>query len=80
MTRTGIRPGSALSPEIWLREIFASKAVQRGQVIRRKRRDIEDYVGMERFLDELRLRGFQAVENHGQVVIFCNRAPIRRIA
>ncbi|MDQ2092976.1 aspartate aminotransferase [Rhodobacteraceae bacterium 10Alg 79] len=60
--------------------MFACKAVQQGQVVRRKKRDIEHYVGMDRFLKELHQRGFQAVENREQIVIFCNRAPLRRLA
>ena len=68
---------SPLSPEVWLHDIFASKAVQRGAVIRRKARDIERFVGMEMFMAEIDRRGFQVIENSGQVVIFCNRAPIR---
>lgn len=69
---------SPLSADIWLIEVFASKAVQRGEVIRRKARDIERFVGMERFRDELRRRGFRAIENAGQIIIFCNQEPIRR--
>ncbi|WP_322866140.1 hypothetical protein U5922_008015 [Aquicoccus sp. G2-2] len=68
---------SALTPEIFLRDLFASKAVQQGQVIRRKARDIERIIGFDALIDELRKRGFRAVENNGQIVIFCNRAPIR---
>lgn len=71
-------PPSPLSPEIWLREVFASKSVQRGEVIRRKIRDIERYVGMEMFRKELQRRGFRAVENAGQIIIFCNQEPINR--
>ncbi|MEM8730096.1 MAG: N-(5'-phosphoribosyl)anthranilate isomerase [Pseudomonadota bacterium] len=63
----------------WLRHVFASKAVQEGTIIRRKVRDIERIVGRDRFEAELRRRGFQAVENAGQLVIFCNREPLRRI-
>ena len=68
---------SPLSPEIWLRDLFASKAVQQGAVIRRKARDIERFVGMDLFMTEIARRGFQVVENSGQIVIFCNQAPIR---
>ena len=63
-----------------MRDVFTSRAVQQGQVIRRQKRDIEYYVGMPLFLREIRERGFQAVENRDQVVIFCNQAPIRRLA
>lgn len=70
---------TALSPENWLRDIFSAKAVMHGQVMRRKRRDIERYCGMERFMAEVRARGFQAVENREQIIVFCNNAPIRRL-
>lgn len=66
-----------LPAEIWMQQIFEAKAARQGGVVRRKRRDIERTVGMERFLRELARRGYHAVENCGQVVIFCNDAPIR---
>lgn len=74
-----MRPTNRFSPEGWFRDVFTSRAVQQGQVIRRQKRDIEYYVGMPLFLREIRERGFQAVENRDQVVIFCNQAPIRRL-
>ncbi|MGM9401854.1 hypothetical protein [Aliiroseovarius sp. S1123] len=60
-------------------DLFSSKAARQGAVIRRKLRDIERYVGRDRFEDELRRRGYHAVENAGQLVIFCNQEPIRRV-
>ncbi len=71
---------SPLTPEMWLQEIFASKAVQRGEVIRRKARDIERFVGMDLFRDELRRRRFRAVENAGQIIVFCNQQAVRPVA
>lgn len=55
---------SPLSPEVWLHDLFTSKAVQEG-------------AGMASFLREIDRRGYQAIENSGQILIFCNRAPIR---
>ena len=46
-------------------------------MIRRKARDIERFAGMGRFLAEIHRRGYQVAENSGQIVIFCNRAPVR---
>lgn len=68
---------SPLSPEVWLRDLFASKAVQNGGVIRRKARDVERFAGMDMFMREIRRRGYRVAENSGQLVIFCNRAPVR---
>lgn len=68
-----------LSPDAWLEHIFSSKSARTGAIIPRKTRDIERYVGKERFLRELRRRGYHAVENAGQMVIFCNQEPIRQL-
>lgn len=68
---------SPLSPDIWLKDLFTSQAVMDGAVIRRKARDIERFAGMAQFMAEIDRRGFRAIENAGQIVIFCNRAPLR---
>ncbi len=74
-----IRSDSALAPETWLHDVLSSKAVAQGHSVRRKIRDIERFVGMDRFLAEVRERGFQAFENRGYVIVLCNQAPIRRL-
>lgn len=68
---------SPLSPDVWLKDLFASQAVQQGAVIRRKLRDVERFAGMDRFLAEVERRGWRAAENGGQIIIFCNREPVR---
>ena len=68
---------SPLSTEEWIIDLFSSRAAATGGVVRRKKQDIERLVGMSEFLVELRRRGFHAVENAGQIVIFCNQDPIR---
>lgn len=68
---------SPLSPEVWLHDLFTSKSVQDGGVIRRKARDVERFAGLEAFMDEINRRGYQVAENAGQFIIFCNRAPVR---
>ncbi|MFD2741098.1 N-(5'-phosphoribosyl)anthranilate isomerase [Sulfitobacter aestuarii] len=68
---------SPLSPQAWITTMFSSRAACSGGVIRRNLRDIERYVGIAAFEAELRRRGFHAMENAGQLVIFCNQEPIR---
>jgi hypothetical protein len=67
------------SPDAWVTHLFTAKAAREGGVVRRKLRDIERYVGRDAFETELRRRGYHAVENAGQLVIFCNQEPIRLI-
>ncbi|MDR9395246.1 MAG: N-(5'-phosphoribosyl)anthranilate isomerase [Roseovarius sp.] len=61
----------------WMGKLFSSRAAREGRVIRRQLRDIERFVGRARFEAELARRGYHAVENAGQLVIFCNEEPIR---
>ena len=71
---------SDLSPFLrtdrWLQQLFQSRAAASGGVIRRKREDIERLVGWGRFTRELERRGYRAIENAGQVIIFCNQERV----
>lgn len=68
-----------LSADAWLQQLFRSQAAAKGGVIRRQKRDIERLLGWDRFRRELKRRGIHAVENAGQVVIFCNQDAVRII-
>jgi len=68
-----------LSPDQWMYQLFTAKAAQRGGIIRRSTRDVERLVGRPLFLRELERRGFHAVENSGQFVIFCNNEPVKTL-
>ena len=72
-------PSIHLSPERSLRQVFAAPAACSGGIIRRDVRDVERLIGREVFEAELRRRGFRAVENAGQYVIFCNAERVRLI-
>ena len=64
-------------PDIWLLHLFSAKAAREGSVVRRNVRDVERVLGRDLFERELRRRGFHAVENAGQFIIFCNNEPVR---
>lgn len=66
-----------ITPEFWFRHLFGAKAALDGTVVRRKISDMERVVGRDAFEAELRRRGFSAVENAGQVIVFCNASPVR---
>ncbi len=68
-----------LDPHIWLDHIFSSKSALSGGIVRRRMRDVERIAGRELFRQELRRRGFRAIENNGHFVVFCNRAPLYRL-
>ncbi len=65
------------TPEQWFDHLFTAKLARAGSVVRRKVRDMERWVGRDAFLAEIRRRGFTAVENAGQVIVFCNAEPVR---
>ena len=70
------KPAPLIDPREWMFRLFSARAAAEGAAVRRKVSDIERIVGRERFLAELDRRGFQAIENAGQMVIFCNREPV----
>ena len=68
-----------LSARRWMQQIFSAQAAREGGIVRRKVVDVDRIVGRAAFEAELRRRGFSSVENAGQIVILCNREPLRRI-
>jgi hypothetical protein len=69
----------ALLAEKYILHLFSSRAAREGSVVRRKTRNIHRIVGRKAFLKEIKRRGYSAVENAGQTVIFCNREPLLHI-
>ena len=67
----------SLPPELWLSQIFDAKSARGGGIVRRSIDDIERIVGRARFEREILRRGYHAVENAGQIVVFCNNEQIR---
>ncbi|MEL7116793.1 MAG: N-(5'-phosphoribosyl)anthranilate isomerase [Pseudomonadota bacterium] len=68
-----------LKIEDWVDGFFAAKAVQRGGVVRRSVAWVEHEIGRERFIAEVRDRGFALLEAGGQFIVICSRGPIRRL-
>ena len=67
---------AVITPERWIVQLFSARAAAEGGIVRRSLADVERLVGRERFLHEIRRRGYRAVENAGQVIIFCNRDAV----
>ncbi|SEK30945.1 N-(5'-phosphoribosyl)anthranilate isomerase [Roseovarius nanhaiticus] len=66
-----------MTPEQWMQSLFGAQSAQGGSVLRRKLDHIDRYVGRDRFVAELKRRGYHAVTNAGQMIIFCNNEPMR---
>jgi hypothetical protein len=64
-------------PEGWIAEVFSPESVARGGVIRRDLRWIDRGIGRDRFIAELRARGFNLVETGGQRIVICNTGFLR---
>jgi hypothetical protein len=65
--------------DLWIDQIFAAKAVEKGAVIRRDLRWIDREIGRDRFLSEVRQRGFHLIEAGGQWIVICNSGLFRVI-
>lgn len=63
----------------WLDLIFAAKAVEKGRIVRRAVHWVDREVGRDVFIAAVQDRGFHLLENAGQYIVICNKAPVRRI-
>jgi hypothetical protein len=68
---------ATIRPEHWIVQVFSAKSAAEGGTVRRKVADVERLIGRDRFLHEVRRRGFRVAENAGQFIVFCNREPVR---
>ena len=80
-THSAFAPSSAAlpaySPDQWLFQLFSPLAVAEGGPLRRDVVDVEAHIGRDRFLEEVKLRGYKAKEEAGQFVLQPIRAPMR---
>jgi hypothetical protein len=62
--------------DVWIDRIFAAKAAE-GQVVRRNMDWVAREIGVARFMDEVRARGFHLIQTADQFVIVCHQGEIR---
>jgi len=66
-------------PDQWIDQIFAAKAAEKGGVIRRSMTWVDREIGRDRFLAEVRDRGYHLIETADQFVVICHNGPIRLV-
>ncbi|MEO6300979.1 MAG: N-(5'-phosphoribosyl)anthranilate isomerase [Paracoccaceae bacterium] len=67
----------AITPDHWIVQVFSARSAAEGGIVRRQVADVERLVGRDRFLKEIHKRGYRAVENAGQIIVFCNSEPVQ---
>lgn len=72
-------PPISRARQMWLDQLFSSRAALTGGVVRRKARDVDRMVGQVRLEQEVRSRGFHMVRIGDQYVILCNRGALTLI-
>lgn len=65
-----------MTPDTWLSQIFAAKSAK-GGVVRRSIAWVDHEIGRDRFIDEVRRRGFRLIASRSQFIVICNRDPLR---
>lgn len=64
------------SADHWLAMIFSAKAAQ-GGVVRRSIAWVDREVGRDRFMAEVRARGFHLLASRTQFIVICHRDPVQ---
>ena len=67
----------AFSPDRWLYQLFSPLAVATGSALRCDAADVEANIGRDRFLAEVKVRGYRAREEAGKYILELNRPPLR---
>jgi hypothetical protein len=65
-------------PDAWIRLIFSAQAAK-GGVVRRSIAWVDPEVGRDRFLAEVRRRGFHLLASSNQFIVICNRDPVQML-
>lgn len=65
-------------PDAWIDLVFSAKAAQ-GGVVRRAIGWVVSEVGHDRFVTEVRRRGFHLLMTENQYIVVCNTGPVRMI-
>lgn len=65
------------SSKSWMERIFKAKAVMKGGVVRRSKRDVELFGGREALLEIVEARNFHLVECGDQYIVICNPGLLR---
>ncbi|WP_238928543.1 N-(5'-phosphoribosyl)anthranilate isomerase [Alexandriicola marinus] len=63
----------------WLDQVFKSRAVETGGVIRRQIADVEREVGRAALISEVRRRNFRLIRTRAHFVIVCDPGPVQQI-
>lgn len=66
------------NPDQWIALIFSAKSAQ-GGVVRRSIAWVEREVGRDRFIAEVRSRGFHLLASRNQFIVVCNRDPVHML-
>ncbi len=67
----------AFSPDRWLYQLFSPLAVAAGIPLRCDAAEVSANIGRDRFLEEVKLRGYRAKEEAGTYNLVLNREPLR---
>lgn len=66
--------------DTWIEQTFDCPGVHNGGMFRISVKAVRRGAGMERFKQELDRRKFRALENDGNIIVFCNTLPVAILA
>lgn len=78
MSASAAFPAQAVNhtPEEWIAQIFSARSAK-GGVVRRSIAWVDREIGRDRFMTEVRKRGFHLVASSNQFIVVCNHEPVR---
>ncbi|WP_116082280.1 N-(5'-phosphoribosyl)anthranilate isomerase [Tropicimonas sp. IMCC34011] len=68
-----------LNPDHWIDAIFSARAARTGGIVRRAVPWVHREIGRDRFVEEVRRRGFHLVRCGSQYVVICSKDGLKII-
>lgn len=65
-------------PDLWIAQIFSARAAA-GGVVRRSILWVDREIGRDRFIMEVRRRGFHLLATRNQFIVVCNPDPVHML-
>lgn len=65
-------------PDGWIAMVFSARAAS-GGVVRRSIQWVDREIGRDRFIAEVRRRGFHLLMTRNQFIVVCNRDPVQML-
>lgn len=61
----------------WIDQVFKAGAVAKGNVVSRKKTNVDKYASMKELTKEVKKKKFHLIETGDQIIVICNKGDVK---